>query len=124
MHRLLGYLLMIGEPMFLAVSASGAFNAVAVRGTPVALVIVARLASTAVCAAAGRAVLDGRPVGRSLASLGLALSCAVQVFAVLTPFFPSNRPPGFGPLYVAALVLYYGGWLLYARRSRRLAAAD
>jgi len=123
-HRLLGYLLMIGEPMFFAVSASGAFNAVAVRGTPVALVIVARLASTAVCAAAGRAVLDGRPVGRSLASLGLALSCAVQVFAVLTPFFPSNRPPGLGPLYVAALVLYYGGWLLYARRSRRLAAAD
>ena len=124
MHRVLGYLLVFGEPMFFAVGASGAFNAVAVRGTQVVLVMVARLASTAVCAAAGRAVLDGRPAGRSLASLGLALSCAVQVCAVLTPFFPSNRPPGLEPLYVAALLLYYGGWFLFVRRSRRLAAAD
>lgn len=124
MPRVLGYLLAIGEPVFFAVGASGAFNAVAVRGTPVVLVIVARLVATALCAAAGRAVIDGRASGRALASIGLGASFSVQLFALLTPYFPSNRPPGLEPVYVIALLFYYGGWLLYVRRSRRLAAAD
>lgn len=124
MVRLLGYLLVFGEPAFFAVSASSAFNAISVRGTPVVLVLVARLASTATCAAAGRALLDGRPASRMLATVGLAASGCVQAFAVLTPFFPSNRAPGLEPAYVAALAVYYGGWLAFVRLSSLPSAAD
>jgi hypothetical protein len=119
--RLLALLLIVWEPVGFAAAAAGAFNAVAVRGTPVVLVLAARLVATALCVAAGRALMDGRSSAPLLAKLGLSASLLVQLFAALTTYFPSNRLPGQTPLYVSALFVYYGGWLAYVFRSRRVA---
>lgn len=120
--RLVATLLLVWEPLAFAVVAAGAMNAVEVRGAGVGLVLVARLLVTALCIAAGRALLDQRPSGPLLARLALALSAGVQVFAYLTPYFPSNRLPGETPIYVVVTLAYYGGWFLYLLRSRRVAA--
>jgi hypothetical protein len=120
--RVLALLLTAWEPLSFAIAAAGAFNAMAVRGVPVALVVLARLATTALCVAAGRALLDRRPIAPGLTRAALILAACVQVFADVTPYFPSNRLPGQTPLYVGWTVVYYAGWLLYVQRSRRFAA--
>ena len=53
---------------------------------------------------------------------GIGVKTAAQLIAELTPWFPTNRLPGDTPLYVAWTLAYYGGWLLYVVRSRRVAA--
>lgn len=116
--RVLCLLLTIVEPVDFALVAAGAFNAVSVRGASVALVLAARAMTTALCVAAGLALGDRRPSGTSLAKAALVSSAAVQVFAYLTPHFPSNRLPGQTSLYVVITLAYYGGWLLYLLRSR------
>jgi len=115
-------LLTVWEPIVFAIVAAGALNAVRVRGLPVVLVLMARLGTTALCVAAGRALLDRRPAGPSLAKVALGLSGAVQVFAYVTPYFPSNRLPGQTPIYVGATLAYYGVWIVYLMRSKRVAA--
>jgi hypothetical protein len=120
--RVLALLLNIWEPLSFAMVAAGAFNAIAVRGIPVVLVLLARLGTTALCVAAGRALQDRRPAAPSLTKAALILAAGVQLFAYVTPYFPSNRPPGETPLYVGWTVVYYAGWLLYVQRSRRFAA--
>jgi hypothetical protein len=120
--RLVATLLLVWEPLAFAVVAAGAMNAVQVRGAGVGLVLVARLIVTALCIAAGRALLDERPSGPLLARLALSLSAGVQLFAYLTPYFPSNRLPGDTPIYIVVTLAYYGGWFLYLLRSRRVAA--
>jgi hypothetical protein len=119
--RLLALLLILGEPLECAAAAAGAFNAIAVRGWPVAAVLAARLASTALCIAAGRALIDVRPAAPVLARGALVLTATVRVFALSTPYFPSNRLPGQTPIYVGVTVAYYGAWLWYLWRSRRVA---
>jgi hypothetical protein len=111
--RILAFLLTWWEPLGFAVAAAGAINAVQVRGVPVALVLVARLLTTVLSVAAGRALVDTRWSSRTLALAALPASAAVQLFAALTPYFPSNRMPGDTPLYVAAILTYYGGWTAY-----------
>ncbi|MGE3959564.1 MAG: hypothetical protein AB7H96_22810 [Vicinamibacterales bacterium] len=118
--RLLALLLVAWEPVAFAMVAAGATNAIGVRGTPVVLVLVARLAATALCVAAGRAVLDRRPSAPALVKGALIASAAVQIFATLTPFFPSNRLPGQAPFVAGATAIYYGAWLGYMWRARRV----
>jgi hypothetical protein len=105
--------MVVGEPIGCAVAAAGAMNAIAVRGVGVALVLAARLAVTALAVAAGRGLLDGRFSGVKLAVAALPLSAAIQLFAALTPYFPSNRMPGDTPLYVASVLAYYTAWVWY-----------
>jgi hypothetical protein len=120
--RVLCFLLIFWEPVAFAAAAAGAFNAVAVRGVAVVLVLFARLVTTALCIAAGRALQDGRPAGVTLCRTALISAAVVQVFAIVTPYFPSNRLPGETPVYVAAIATYYLGWLAYTWRSKRVAA--
>lgn len=110
--RVLRFLLIVWEPVAFAAAAAGAFNAIAVRGAPVVLVLLARLITTALCVAAGRTLQDG-PAGDTLARVALVSSAAVQILALVTPYFPSNRLPGQTSVYVIATALYYGGWLIY-----------
>jgi hypothetical protein len=119
---LLGMLLTIWEPVGFALVAAGAFNAISVRGAPVVLILLARLGTTALAFAAGRALLDVQPGAPALTRAALSALAAAQLIAELTPWFPTNRLPGDTPLYVAWTLAYYGGWLLYVVRSRRVAA--
>jgi hypothetical protein len=118
--RVLCLLLLIWEPIAFAAAAAGAFNAIAVRGVPVVAVLLVRLIATALCVAAGRALLDRRPSALALAKTALVLSAVVQTVAYVTPWFPSNRLPGLTSFYVIGTVLYYGAWLIYLARSRRV----
>ncbi|MGC4085455.1 MAG: hypothetical protein QM736_25870 [Vicinamibacterales bacterium] len=122
--RVLAVLLIVWEPVSFAAVAASAFNAIGVRGWPVALVLTVRLIAAAVGVAAGRAILDHRPGALTLVRLALVSSALVRLVSDLTPWFPSNRMPGDTPIYVGWTLLYYGGWLLYVSRSRQVQALE
>ena len=63
-----------------------------------------------------------RPTAVALAKASLVLSAAIDLFDYLQPFFPSRRAPGETPLFVIVSITYYGGWLLYLARSKRVRA--
>ena len=117
---LLSRLLLIGEPINVAVTAPAALTALPIRGTPLALILLLRLAVAALGIAAGLA-LAGRHHGAvTMAKASLALSAATAVFVYTTPYFPNNRMPGDTPLYIAATLAYYSGWFAYLTWSRRV----
>lgn len=117
---LLCRLLIVFQPLSLAVTASGVLNALFVRGAPVAIVLVLRLAVVAFGVAAGLALQHLRPGAVALARLALLMSAAADVFVYTTPYFPSNRLPGDTTFYVAASLAYHGAWLAYLARSTRV----
>jgi hypothetical protein len=113
-------MLTLWHPIVYGLSAATALDAVSVRGPAVAIVLVARLLVVAVGVAAGIALQSQRSTAVRLAMTSLALSAAMDVFVYTTPYYPSNRMPGETPVYVAATVAYYAGWILYLARSRRV----
>ena len=117
---LLCRLLIVFHPLSLAVTASGALNAVAVRGTAVVLTLVLRLVVVGFGMAAGRALQTLQPGAVTLARLALVASAATDLFVYATPYFPNNRLPGDTVYYVAASLAYHGAWLLYLSRSKRV----
>ena len=119
---LLCRLLVVFHPLSLAVTASGALSAVAVRGTAVVLILILRLAVVGFGMAAGRALQTLQPGAVTLARLALMASAATDLFVYATPYFPNNRLPGDTVYYVAASLAYHGAWLLYLARSKRVRA--
>ena len=117
---LLCRLLIIFQPLSLAVTAAGALGAVAVRGAPVALILVFRLLVVALGVAAGRALQALRPGAVALAKVALVVSAATDVFVYTTPYFPNNRLPGDTVYYIIASLAYHAAWLTYLIRSRRV----
>ena len=117
--QVLSRLLLVWEPANFALAALGAFNAIAVRGWPVATVLAARLATAVLCVAAARAI-DGRhPGALTLARVALVSSLAVYLFVYATPYFPSNRMPGDALFYAGLAGVYYCGWTAYLTWSTR-----
>jgi len=117
---LLAALLIVWQPLSLGLVASSALEALPLRGLPLALVLLLRLVVTAVGIAAGLALAGRRPGAVELAKVSLALSAATDVFVYTTPYFPNNRFPGETPYYVAASLIYYGAWMAYLYRSKRI----
>jgi len=115
-------LLIVLHPLSLAVTASNVMNALFVRGAPVAIVLLMRLAVVAFGVAAGRMLQNVRPGAIELARVALLASAALDVFVYTTPFFPSNRMPGDTTFYVIASLAYHGAWIAYLARSKRVRA--
>ena len=115
-------LLIVLHPLSLAVTASNVMNALFVRGAPVAIVLLMRLAVVAFGVAAGRMLQNVRPGAVELARVALLASAALDVFVYTTPFFPSNRMPGDTTFYVIASLAYHGAWIAYLARSKRVRA--
>lgn len=115
-------LLIAWGPIQLSLVASSALSALAVRGAPLAIVIVVRMVVAAFGLAAGLTLLARRPAGVTMARASLVLTAATDAFVSLTPFFPSNRLPGDEVIYVGVSALYATGWLAYLARSRRVRA--
>ncbi len=113
-------LLLVWQPISLGLVASSALDSLAVRGLPLALLIVARVLVTSLGIAAGLALLGRRAGAVTLAKVSLVLSAATDAFVYTTPFFPSRRAPGETPLFVLASLAYYALWLLYLFRSKRV----
>ena len=112
--------LLIYQPVTIALDASTALDALPVRGLPLALVLVARLIVTATGVAAGLALVGRRPAAVELAQWSLVLAAAMDLFVYSTPFFPSNRLPGTTPIAAAFSLVFYGCWFLYLHRSKRV----
>lgn len=112
--------LLLAHPLALGLSASRAIGALPLRGTPLALVLLLRLAVTAVGIAAGLALAARRAAAVPLAYVALVASAATDVFIYTTSYYPSNRFPGDDGYYIAATIAYHGAWICYLARSRRV----
>ena len=113
-------LLIVFHPLSLAITASNALGALAVRGAAVAMILVLRLLVVALGVAAGLALQGVRPGAVTLAKVALVASALTDLFVYTTPYFPNNRPPGDTPLYVVASLAYYALWIGYLMRSKRV----
>jgi hypothetical protein len=112
--------LLVWQPVSFGLVASAALDALPVRGTPLALVLAARLLVTAVGIAAGLALAGRRPSGVAMAKASLIASAAMDLFVYATPYFPNNRAPGETPVYAAVSIAWYAGWFVYLSRSSRV----
>ena len=117
---LLCRVLLLWQPLALALVASAALSSLSVRGPSLAIAIVARLAVAAFGVAAGLALWRQRPSAVTMAKASLLLSAAADIFVYATPYFPNNRPPGDSELILAASLAWYAGWLMYLWRSKRV----
>ena len=113
-------LLLVWQPISLGLVASSALDALAVRGLPLALVLVMRVLVAAFGIAAGLALLGRRAGAVTMAKTSLAASAVADAFVYTTPFFPNNRLPGDTALFVVASLAYYGVWMVYLFRSKRV----
>jgi hypothetical protein len=113
-------LLLVWQPLSIALVASSALDALAIRGLPLALIMLMRLGVAAVGIAGGLALVKRRPGAVTLAKAALLLSAAADLVVYTTPYFPSNRPPGTTPFYIAASIAYSAVWIAYLTRSRRV----
>jgi hypothetical protein len=114
-------LLLVWQPLSVALVASSALRSLPVYGPLLAVVLLARVLVTGFGIAAGLALIARRSGAVSLAKISLVLSAAMDVFVYTTPFFPDNRPPGVTAVYIASSLLCSGIWLLYLFRSERVA---
>jgi hypothetical protein len=117
---LLSRLLIVWQPLNLAVAGMGAIGAMGVRGPAVAIILVVRTIVIAVGVAAGIALSNRHAGAVSLAKVALALSAATDLFVYTTPYFPNNRAPGDTIFYIAASMAYHCVWLVYLYRSRQV----
>lgn len=113
-------LLLVGQPVSLAVSAARSLGALPTKGLPLALVVIGQLSVAGVGVAAGLALLGRRRGAVALAKWSLLLSAAMDQFVYATPFLPNNRYPGTTPVFAAASLAYYAVWLEYLLRSKRV----
>jgi hypothetical protein len=117
---LLARLLILFQPLNLAVVAASATSAIAVRGAPVVAVLVLRLLVTALGVAAGIALQNLRPGAVTLTKFAVVASALTDLFVYTTPYFPSNRMPGDTMLIAGASLAIHSAWLAYLFRSRRV----
>jgi len=113
-------LLLVWQPLSIALVASSALDALAISGLPLALIMLMRLGVAAVGIAGGLALVKRRPGAVTLAKAALVLSAAADLIVYTTPYFPSNRLPGTTPFYIAASISYSAVWIAYLARSRRV----
>ena len=117
---LLCRVLVFWQPLSLGLVASSALNSLSIRGWPLALAIVGRLIVAGFGIAAGLALWHRRPGAVGFARASLLLSAATDVFVYTTPYFPNNRPPGDTTLILVGSLVWYGIWLMYLWRSKRV----
>jgi hypothetical protein len=113
-------LLLVYQPLSLALTTSAALASLYTRGPALVLAIVVRVVVTAVSVAAGLALTNRQPGAVLLAKVALVLSAACDIFIYTTPYFPNNRPPGDTPIYIAVSLAYHVTWLVYLSRSARV----
>ena len=113
-------LLVVWQPISFGLLASSLLDRLATRGLPLALALITRILVTAFGIAAGLALFNLRPGAVTMAKLSLALTAATDLVIYTTPLFPSNRPPGDTPLYIAGSFAYATAWMLYLVHSKRV----
>jgi uncharacterized protein DUF2569 len=95
-------------------------RSLALRGLPLALILILRLVVVAFGIAAGLALLGRRAAAVTLAKGSMLASAATDVLVYATPFFPNTRPPGDETIVLAVSLAYYVIWWLYLTKSKRV----
>jgi hypothetical protein len=117
---LLCLLLLVGQPINLAIGAARALGALPMRGLPLALVVLGQLVVAGIGVGAGLALLGCHRGAATLAKWSLLLSAGMDLFVYTTPFLPNNRFPGTTPIFVIASLTYYAIWIAYLSCSKRV----
>jgi hypothetical protein len=117
---LLCLLLLVAQPISVAITSARALDSLAMRGTPLALVLLARMMVAGIGIAAGIALGGSRRGAAAFAQVSLALSAAMDVFADTTRYLPNNRPPGTTPIVIMLSLAYSAIWIAYLSRSKRV----
>jgi hypothetical protein len=117
---LLCVLLLVWQPVSFGLIASTMLIRLPARGLPLAAIIFVRLAVIGVGIAAGLALLARRPGGVTLAMVSLAATAALDVFIYVTPYYPTNLPPGDAKYYATASIAYSAAWIVYLIRSKSI----
>ena len=117
---LLSRLLLVWQPLNLAVAAASALNALALRGWLLGALLVLRVGVTGFGMAAALALQGLRPGAVTMARAAVAASALTDLLVYSTPYFPNNRPPGDTMLYAAASLAIHAIWLAYLFRSVRV----
>lgn len=116
---ILSRLLLVYQPVNLAISAATALSSLPTRGPKVLVAIAVRVLGAGVSVAAGLALTNLQPHAVRLTQAALIVSAACDVFIYTTSFYPNNRPPGDTPYYVAGTIAIHAVGFLYITRSRR-----
>ena len=117
---LLCLLLLVGQPINLAIAAARALGSLQMRGLPLALTMMGQLMVAGIGVGAGLALLGSRRGAATFAKGSLLLSAGMDLFVYSTRFVPNNRLPGTTPLFVIASLTYYAIWIAYLSRSKRV----
>lgn len=115
-------LLLVWEPVSLALLASNLIGDAMFRGAGFYAILGARLIIVAVGVAAALAFFNGRPFAACLAKAAILLSAGMAAFLVLTPYFPSNLAPDLKMPVLAGTLAWYAAWFAYLLRSKRVRA--
>jgi hypothetical protein len=86
---------------------------IATRGAATAAFLLARIVVAGVGIAAGMSLWRGDPHARRLAAVALILTAAVAAVTLTTTLLPTSIMPGDRWLYLTAIVIFNGGWLVY-----------
>lgn len=111
-------LVLIWEPVSLALLASSKIAVIADRPSALAI-LAARLVSSGLGIAAGLALWHQRPAGLPLAKAYLILSSLVVLIVLTTPYFPTNLVPGSAPPLAIAILVQNAAWFAYLTRASR-----
>ena len=114
--------LLVWQPVDLALTAPRTLDALPVRGLPLAIVLTAQVLAAGLGIAAGISILQRAGAAVGLARVALTVSVLVDLFVYATPYIPNNRVPGDTPLFAGATVALYATWMLYLWRSKRVRA--
>lgn len=112
--------LIVWEPMQLALAVASALPALDVRGPVLGVLIVVRVLVVAFGMAAGLALWSQQGPALTMARASVAISALTDVFVYLTPYFPNNRMPGDSAIDAAAALAYWTAWFCYLQFSRRV----
>jgi peptidoglycan/LPS O-acetylase OafA/YrhL len=113
-------LLLVWQPFSLALTTAGTLDELSLRGSGLAVILVARLLAAGLGIAAGLSLFQRKPGAVSIAKASLVFSAAVDVLVYATPYSPNNRPPGDALVILVVSLIYYAIWLGYLARSKRV----
>ena len=113
-------LLLVWQPFSLALTTAAALEGLSLRGSGLAVILIARLFAAGLGIAAGLALFQRKPGAVTIANASLIFSAAVDVLVYATPYYPNNRPPGDALIVLLVSLTYYGIWLAYLARSKRV----
>ena len=122
MRRTVAVLLVVVEPLALALAASAALDWLLTRGAGAVGFLLVRLAITGVGMVAGMRLWDERPGGIALARWSYAGQLAATLVAHMTRLWPTTLAPGVAePAFVFGLAWYAGwlAWTFFADRTSR-----